>query len=58
MASAFPQDVTVLETMTLDSFRMWVPSALKVFLSVRGKPTMGTADELAAKFVNRYDSYI
>ena len=35
--------------LTLDDLKLWSSRALKVFLSLRGKPTTGSFDTLAAR---------
>ena len=35
--------------LALDDFRLWSYRTLKVFLSLRGKPTTGSFDTLAAR---------
>ena len=46
----FGDEVSVdLDNMTLEEFKLWSMSALKVFLYVRKKSTMGSFDELAAR---------
>ena len=35
--------------LTLDDFKLWSSRALKVFLALRGKPTSGSFDTLAAR---------
>ena len=36
-------------TMTLHDFKLWSSRVLKVYLSLRGKPTTGSSDTLTAK---------
>ena len=36
-------------TMTLNDLKLWSSGALKVYLSLRGKPTTGSSDTLAAR---------
>ena len=47
----------VIGTMTLDDFKLWSSQALKVYLSLRGKPTTGSSDTLAARLVKKYNHY-
>ena len=47
----------VIGTMTLDDFKLWSSQALKVYLSLRGKPTTGFSDTLAARLVKKYNHY-
>ena len=42
-------DAPNLDVMSLEGFKMWSDSALKVFLAVRSKPCDGTSEELAAR---------
>ena len=44
-------------TMTLDDFKLWSFRALKVYLSLRGKPTTGSSDTLAGRSVKKYNRY-
>ena len=37
--------------LTLDDFKLWSSRVLKVFLSLRGKPTTGSFDTLAASHI-------
>ena len=36
-------------TMKLDDLKLWNSRALKVYLTLRGKPTTGSSDTLAAR---------
>ena len=36
-------------TMALDDFKLWSSRALKVYLTLRGKPTTGSSGTLAAR---------
>ena len=46
MISVDDKDIGCL---TLDDFKLWSSRTLKVFLSLRGKPTTGSFDTLGAR---------
>ena len=52
--SALVEDIG---TMALDDFKLWSSRALKVYLSLRGKPTTGSSDTLAARQGKKYNHY-
>ena len=44
-------------TMTLDNLKLWSSRRLKFYLYLRGNPTTGSSDILAAKEVKKYNHY-
>ena len=49
MACKQSNEKMTLSKLSLVEFKLWSHAALSTFLSMRGKPVVGTDDELAAR---------